>query len=247
MTDQGRRFCPRCGTGLVAGMPFCPSCGLNTADAGGSASPAPTATDPADRAVDALGRRVDSGTPTPAPAPAPRAPATGAQTRKGYGVSSSVLGRLADPASRGTSIVVAAVIVAAGLVAFGLLMRPQPSTNPGTATDPQGSPTGTDGVGGPGASPVGAPPLIVGVTIQSPADGQVVATKDVTVIGLAPPGLTVTRDVSFGLDQHATTDGTGHWAISVGLDEGENNLVFRIGDDRSTEKRLRVTYTPQAP
>jgi hypothetical protein len=59
--------------------------------------------------------------------------------------------------------------------------------------------------------------------------------------------LKVTRDVSFGLDQHATADGTGHWAMTVGLDEGENNLVFRLGDDRSTEKRLRVTYTPQAP
>jgi hypothetical protein len=35
--------------------------------------------------------------------------------------------------------------------------------------------------------------------------------------------------------------------MTVGLDEGENNLVFRLGDDRSTEKRLRVTYTPQAP
>ncbi len=70
------------------------------------------------------------------------------------------------------------------------------------------------------------------------------ATKDVTVIGLAPPGLSVTRDVSFGFDQHATADGTGHWAMSVGLDEGQNDLVFRIGDDHSTEKRVRVIYTP---
>jgi hypothetical protein len=99
----------------------------------------------------------------------------------------------------------------------------------------------------PGASAANPPALIIGLTIQSPSDGQAVATKDVTVIGLAPPGLTVTRDVSFGLDQHATADGTGHWAIGVGLDEGQNDLVFRIGDDRSTEKRLRVIYKPQAP
>ena len=66
------------------------------------------------------------------------------------------------------------------------------------------------------------------------------------MIGLAPPGVKITRDVSFGLDQHATTDGTGHWAIGVGLNKGENKLKFRIGDDRSTEQEIRVTYTPPA-
>jgi hypothetical protein len=86
------------------------------------------------------------------------------------------------------------------------------------------------------------------LTILSPRDGDVVATKEVTVIGLAPPGLTITRDVSFGLDSHANADGTGHWAINVGLNEGQNDVVIRIGDDRSTEQRLRVIYTPpQAP
>jgi hypothetical protein len=88
--------------------------------------------------------------------------------------------------------------------------------------------------------------MIVGLTIESPHDGQVVAAKDVTVIGIAPPGLTITRDISFGLDQHATTDGTGHWAINVSLENGENKLVFRIGDDHSTEHSIRVTYTPPA-
>jgi hypothetical protein len=132
-------------------------------------------------------------------------------------------------------VIIAALIVAVGLVVFGLLMRPQPAA---PAVLPGGAVT-------PGSS--AGPVLITGLTFQSPADGQVIATKDVTVIGLAPPGLTVTRDVSFGLDQHATADGTGHWAINVGLNEGENKLKFRIGDDRSTEKELRVTYTPQAP
>ena len=135
-----------------------------------------------------------------------------------------------------------AVIVAAGLVVFGLLMRPQ------SGADPASSPVaGASGPVGPGGSPAGPAAPITGLTIQSPQDGQAVATKDVTVIGLAPPGLSVTRDVSFGFDQHATADGTGHWAISVGLDEGQNDLVFRIGDDHSTEKRVRVIYTPAAP
>jgi hypothetical protein len=56
--------------------------------------------------------------------------------------------------------------------------------------------------------------------------------------------VSITRDVSFGLDEHTTSDGTGHWAMRVGLKEGENKLVFRIGDDQSTRHEIRVTYTP---
>lgn len=134
---------------------------------------------------------------------------------------------------------IGAVIVAVALAIVGQVARPRPSGIP--ATDPA-----VGGQAGPGASAAG-PPLIVGLTIQSPQDGQQVATQDVTVIGLAPPGLSITRDVSFGLDQHASVDGTGHWAMSVRLDQGENKLKFRIGDDRSTEQTLRVIFTPQGP
>jgi hypothetical protein len=140
-----------------------------------------------------------------------------------------------DRAPRGAAIVFGALVIAAALIIFALITRPQPVAGPPAA--PQGGSPGVDG------SPVG-PTLIAGLTIQSPTNDQEVATKEVTVIGLAPPGLTITRDVSFGLDQHATADGTGHWAIVVGLNEGENKLKFRIGDDRSTEVELRVTYTP---
>ncbi len=84
------------------------------------------------------------------------------------------------------------------------------------------------------------------MTVQSPRDGEQVFTQEVTVIGLAPPGTRITRDVSLRPDQHATADSTGHWAIAVNLDQGENTLVFRIGDDRSTEQRIRITFTPPA-
>jgi hypothetical protein len=124
-----------------------------------------------------------------------------------------------------------------------LLMRPNSASPAGPPQANQPGSVGAGGVAQPGTS-AGPSAPIVELTIQSPADRQAVATKDVTVIGLAPPGLTVTRDVSFGLDQHATVDGTGHWAMSVGLGNGDNQLVFRIGDDRSTEKRLHVTYQP---
>jgi len=146
---------------------------------------------------------------------------------------------MAPPRSRAAPIILGALIVAVGLVAFALIMRPQ-AVNP-TGGPGLGSPDGTPLP--PGVTPAPSAP-ITGLTIQTPRDGDTVATKDVTVIGLAPPGLKVTRDVSFGLDQHATADGTGHWAMSVSLNSGQNDLVFRIGDDRSTEQRLRVTYTP---
>jgi len=123
-----------------------------------------------------------------------------------------------------------------GLLGYGLLTR-SPSA-PGVA--PQAS-------GGAIVASAGAPALITGLTILSPTDGQSVATKDVNVIGTAPPGVTITQDVSFGLDQHTASDGTGHWAMKVGLKDGENKLVFRIGDDASTRKEIRVTYTPQTP
>jgi hypothetical protein len=217
MTEQDRRFCPRCGAALIAGMPFCAKCGFNSADVDDRVAPPPAAIDHVD----------------PPAAPLPDAP--GASDARPVSIVRSTALRFLDRGPRATPIVVSALIVAAGLVIFGLLMRPQPGVGP--AAGPGGELV-------PGASAAGPSAPIVGMTIESPRDGQIVATKDVTVIGLAPPGLSITRDVSFGLDQHATVDGTGHWAINVGLDQGENKLTFRIGDDRSTEQQIRVTYKP---
>ena len=217
-------------------MPFCPSCGLKSADVGDRFEP--SASDRVDPPADVLGRPLNPDTPSAIPPGGPTgpgrwpvSPASSTGARRSIGLGSS-----------GTAIVIGALIVAAGLVVFGLLMRPQPGAEPGSSPV-----AGSSGQPGPGGSPAGPAAPITGITIQSPQDGQEVATKDVTVIGLAPPGLSVTRDVSFGFDQHATADGTGHWAISVGLDEGQNDLVFRIGDDHSTEKRVRVIYTPATP
>jgi hypothetical protein len=143
--------------------------------------------------------------------------------------------RAAVGRSVGSSIVLAALLVAIGLIGYGLITRPPA---------PEGGAPGGGGNPAAPATPVPAP--IVGLTILSPTDGQVVATKEVTVIGTAPPGLTITQDISFGPDQHTTVDGTGHWAIKVGLKDGDNRLTFRIGDDQSTKQTIRVVYTPPA-
>jgi hypothetical protein len=198
-------------------MRFCPSCGLDTADVGDPYVMAPP------------------GAPIAPPVEPVTPPRTTTRDESARATAATMLRSFADRASRAPSVVLAAVIVAAGLVVFGFLIRPQPSV-PASVSGGQVTPGGS-----------AAPPLITGLSFESPADGQVIATKDVTVIGLAPPGLTVTRDVSFGLDQHATADGTGHWAINVGLNDGENKLKFRLGDDRSTERELRITYTASAP
>jgi hypothetical protein len=131
-------------------------------------------------------------------------------------------------------LAVVIVIVLVGLVVLGLV----PRLPFGTSPPPAGQATANPGGG------VVAP--IVGLTILSPTDGQAVATKEVVVIGTAPPGLSITQDISLGLDQHTSVDGTGHWALKVGLKDGDNKLTFRIGDDHSTERTIRVIYTPPA-
>ena len=129
------------------------------------------------------------------------------------------------------AVVIAAIVVLIGLIVFGLLTRFQ------FGGAGSGSPLAPNATLVPGAP-------ILGLTILSPTDGQVVVTKEITVIGTAPPGLTITQDISFGFDQHAAVDGTGHWAIKVDLNEGDNKLTFRIGDDGSTRQTIRVIYTP---
>jgi hypothetical protein len=205
-------------------MPFCPKCGLNVAELeeGAAAGAEPDGT-PAGAPGGIL-----AGTSDEAADAVPDDP--DALSSSPSRMSSPPFGSRDWPIP---PVVVAAVFLMIGLIAFGLLTRPQPGAVPAPG-----------GPSAPGASVVALPPPIVGLTILSPSDGQAVAAPEVTVIGTAPPGVSITQDISLGLDQHTTTDGTGHWAIKAGLNEGDNKLTFRIGDDRSTEKSIRVTYAP---
>jgi hypothetical protein len=218
-------------------MRFCPACGLDTSVVGGV--PQPPVVDRADQPTEVSVTRPDPGV-----AAIPSHPPSASDERLRVPSALHSFSRLFDKGSPGPAMVVSAAIIALGLAIFALVMRPQPGSPPGP---PQAVQTGAGGaIGQPGSSGGPAAP-IVELSFQSPADRQTVATKDITVIGIGPPGLTVTRDVSFGLDQHATIDGTGHWAMSVDLNNGDNQLVFRIGDDRSTEKKIHVTYQPSPP
>jgi hypothetical protein len=179
--------------------------------------------------------------PTPVTAATPAAP-----SRYDAARDDPLLGRLLGPGL----LVLLLLIAVAWFTGWGPFARPAgngPLDGAGEAAIPS-SPFLPPVTSQPLSIPPGltAPP--VGLTILSPADGAVVGTKQVTVIGTAPPGLGITQDISLGLDRHTTTDGTGHWAIQADLSEGENQLKFRIGDDGSTTQTIRVVYlAPAAP
>lgn len=222
MSASGPRFCPRCGTERVGEMRFCPSCGMDLEGLAAGDHPA----------IDA------------AP-PANDAPVVAPPIRDRDAVARSAWRPLLGP-----GLLVLLVIAAAWFVGIGPFAREAGDRGPlAGADDP--APTSPylpavtaqpSFLASPGLT---APP--VGLTILSPADGAVVGTRDVTVIGTAPAGLRITQDISFGFDRHATADGTGHWAMGIELAEGENQLKFRIGDDPSTTQTLRVIYVAPAP
>ncbi len=81
--------------------------------------------------------------------------------------------------------------------------------------------------------------------VQSPADGEVVRKDRIKVRGSAPPGAEVVRDISFSSDDRTTANPGGRWTMTVELDEGANELTFRVGDDEETAVTVDVTYEPR--
>ena len=115
MTQTGHRFCPRCGTALVADMAFCPRCGLNTSEAAGP----PTAASPQDAATP-----MDAATGAPAPAPIETVPAPSVKSVRS----------LADRGPHIPGVVIAGLLVMVGLIGFGLLTRPSAPPAPGVGS-----------------------------------------------------------------------------------------------------------------
>jgi hypothetical protein len=92
----------------------------------------------------------------------------------------------------------------------------------------------------PSPTPTPRPILLV----ETPEDGAVVRTPSVQVVGTAPPGAEIVLDVSLFGDRRTSADDKGDWVLTVDLQEGNNDLAFRIGDDESTTKAIRVVYEP---
>jgi hypothetical protein len=95
----------------------------------------------------------------------------------------------------------------------------------------------------PQPAPTPSPPPILIIT--SPEDGDVVRSPSVQVVGTSPAGAEIIQDLPlFGADRRTSADDKGDWVLTVDLEEGDNDLVFRIGDDQATTKTLRIVYEP---
>lgn len=86
-------------------------------------------------------------------------------------------------------------------------------------------------------------PASVLFSVDYPSQGSTVTASPVAVGGHAPPGARVVQDISFGFDEEAIADAGGQWQILVTLDEGVNELTFRLGDDEASAIRLALTYS----
>lgn len=95
----------------------------------------------------------------------------------------------------------------------------------------------------PTPTPAPTPPPILGIT--SPEDGDVVRTPSVQVVGTAPAGAEIVQQIALFGDRRTSADAKGDWVLTVDLEEGDNDLVFRIGDDEASTKTLRIVYEPE--
>ncbi len=85
---------------------------------------------------------------------------------------------------------------------------------------------------------------LTGFSISSHDNGSTVATGSVELGGDAPPNAQIVQDISFGPDKRTTAGGDGSWVLTVDLEEGENDLKLRLGDDDETTKTIRIVYDP---
>lgn len=123
----------------------------------------------------------------------------------------------------------AAALSAAAVMISALAGCAAPSPTPTPVPTPTPAPT-----------PTPRPILI----IVSPEDGTVVRTPSVQVVGTAPPGAEIVLAIALFGDRRTSADDKGDWVLTVDLEEGANDFAFRIGDDDSTTKALRVVYEP---
>lgn len=80
------------------------------------------------------------------------------------------------------------------------------------------------------------------LTISFPRDGAVVREASIQVVGDAPPGAEIVQDISLGRDKRTSADQGGNWVMTVDLEEGDNDLTFRIGSEQATAKTVRVVF-----
>jgi hypothetical protein len=80
----------------------------------------------------------------------------------------------------------------------------------------------------------------ISLVVTSPQDGSTLSSTNVTVKGKTSPNADVFVD-----DQSGKADASGNFAISIGLDEGQNQIVVSANDSvgNAAEQDLNVTVT----
>jgi Flp pilus assembly protein TadG len=80
----------------------------------------------------------------------------------------------------------------------------------------------------------------ISLVVTSPLDGSTLSSTNVTVKGKTSPNADVFVD-----DQSGKADASGNFAISIGLDEGQNQIVVSANDSvgNAAEEDLNVTVT----
>lgn len=155
------------------------------------------------------------------------------------GSTTTPSGLLAALATASAAAGSAAAMTIAPTLAFEPIATQEPSASPTLVPTVPATPRPTP-TPDPTLEPTLEPQL--GLTFDFPYDGDVLSDADINVIGRAPPGSTITRDVPMWFDDHTLTRDDGIWMMPIHLDDGQNLLRFRIGDDRSTEQLITVTY-----
>ena len=84
--------------------------------------------------------------------------------------------------------------------------------------------------------------LLSDLRVSYPTDGETVATVDILVLGTAPAGVTVNRNIPLAPDQETVADSSGNWSMAIHLGLGDNTLRFRISG--IPDLVVHVTYDP---
>lgn len=88
--------------------------------------------------------------------------------------------------------------------------------------------------------------------VTSPADGFQSTRADILVVGTAPSSAKITCAIPSAVDDHATANEFGDWEMHVHLNDGSNELAFRLDSDKSSSITIHVslgqldTSTPSA-
>jgi len=130
-------------------------------------------------------------------------------------------------------LVVVAVLILIRFLVINGYSNKVTSVLPSVQVTPSASPQSEKGTGTVASTKIS-------LVVTSPQDGSTLDSTNVTVKGKTTPDADV-----FVNDQSGKADVNGNFSISIGLDEGANQIVVSANDSlgNATEQDLNVTVT----